>query len=108
MELTNLTTQLAAIRQKFISIIERINLAAQGEPFYARIFLSKDRKIVGLISKLRVNEYKIVFTLTEEKVIEGKIEQQVSEQKLSFEDIRRIEIFKTLSGKPIFLPDSDI
>jgi hypothetical protein len=103
MEIRDLTEKLADIREKLASIVEGINTAAGGEAFYVRIFLTNDRRIVGLVDNLKVNEYKILFNLTEDKLVDGKVFQKVSKKKIEFEKIRKIEVFKTISGKPLFI-----
>ncbi|MBU3901577.1 hypothetical protein KKF25_02950 [Patescibacteria group bacterium] len=98
MEFGNLAGRLADIRKMFTATIEQINAAAGGEAFYARIFFAKDKedkRVIGLISDLRVNEYKILFNLTGDK--------KVSKKEIEFEKIKRIEVFKTASGKPMFI-----
>jgi len=101
MEIGDLTEKLADIREKIASMVEKINTVANGEAFYVRIFLANDRRIVGLVDGLRVNEYKITFTLTEDKLVDGKVFQKVSKKEIEFEKIRKIEVFKTISGKPL-------
>lgn len=95
MEFGNLAGRLADIRKMFTATIEQINAAAGGEAFYARIFFAKDERVIGLISDLKVNEYKILFNLTGD--------EKVSKKEIEFEKIKRIEVFKTLSGKPMFI-----
>lgn len=94
---------MADIREKIVSIVEKINTVASGEAFYVRIFLANDKRIVGLVDGLKVNEYKILFNLTEDKLVYGKVFQKVSKKKIEFEKIRKIEVFKTISGKPLFI-----
>ena len=103
MEIGDLTEKLADIREKIVSMLEKINTAAGGEAFYARLFLANDRRIMGLIDNLRVNGYRIIFNLTEDKVVNGKVFQKISEKKIEFEEIERVEVFKTISGKPMFI-----
>ncbi len=97
MEFGNLAGRLADIRKMFTATIEQINAAAGGEAFYARIFFAEDKedkRVIGLINDLRANEYKILFNLTGDKV---------SKKEIEFEKIKRIEVFKTASGKPMFI-----
>jgi len=110
MDIAILTAKLAEIREKIISLVEQINLAGGGEPFYARIFLTADgqpnddQRIVGLFSDLRVEKYEIVFTLTEERLLDGgEVKQEISQQAIELEKIRGIDVFKTASGKPMFI-----
>ena len=103
MDFADLTAKLAQIREKLVSTIERINTEAGGEPFYARIFLVEDKHVVGLISDLGMNDYKIVFNLAEEKLIEGKIDRKIYKKMIRLEEVIRIEVFKTASGKPMFI-----
>ena len=103
MEIGYLTQKLADIREKITFLVEEINAVADGESFYARIFLSGGKRIAGLFSELGVNEYKIIFTLTEDRLIEGKINQKISKKRVKFEEIRVIDVFKTASGKPMFI-----
>ncbi len=105
MEFAALAEKLAGIREKIVAIVEKINMEAAGEAFYARFFLENNRRIVGLIDNLRTNEYKIVFNLTEDKSVDGKVSQKVSKKEILFEKLRGIDIFKTKSGKPIFISD---
>ncbi|MGC9046676.1 MAG: hypothetical protein ACP5IC_00970 [Minisyncoccia bacterium] len=107
MEIGDLTKKLAEIREKITSIVERINTAANGEAFYARIFLTKDKHIIGLISDLRVNRHKIIFTLAEDKLVDGKIFRKVSKKEIEFEKIQRIELFRTISGKPLLIKSEE-
>ena len=101
MEFGALTAKLADIRENIVSMIEKINTSAGGEAFYARFFFGKD-ELIGLVSGLGVNGYKIFFTLTEDKSVEGKNVREVSSKEISLEEINRIEPLRTLSGKPMF------
>lgn len=103
MDFTGLTARLADIREKVVSVIGQINVVAGGEPFYARFFLVKNKHIIGLVDDLRVNGYKIIFNLTEEKLINKRVNQKISKKEVNFEEILRIEVFKTASGKPMFI-----
>jgi len=102
MDFADLTTKLAAIRERIISTVERINKAAGGEPFYARITL-EDRHLTGFVENLRVNQYKLLFDFTEEKLIGEETVRKKSSKEIKFEKLREINIFKTLSGRPISL-----
>jgi len=103
MEIGDLTEKLADIREKIVSIVKKINTVASGEAFYVRIFLANDRRIVGLVDGLRVNKYKILFNLIEDKLVDGKVFQKVLKKEIEFEKIKRVEVFKTVSGKPMFI-----
>ena len=103
MEFSALAEKLAGIREKIATIVEKINAEAAGEAFYARFFLENNRRIVGLINNLRTNEYKIVFNLTEDKLVDGNVSQKVSKKEIKFEELRGIDVFKTKSGKPMFI-----
>ncbi|MEK7172765.1 MAG: hypothetical protein AAB740_02185 [Patescibacteria group bacterium] len=109
MEFTTPTEKLAEIRLEIVTLVEQINVAASGEPFYARIILENcqsSRRLTGLISNLRVNEYKLIFDFTEDRLIEEKLMQDASEKEVKFEKLRGIEVFQTRSGKPMFLSES--
>ena len=103
MDFADLTAKLAQIREKLVATVEQINTEAGGEPFYARFFLVEDKRVVGLISDLRMNDYKIVFNLVNEKLIGGKIDREISKKMIKLEEVLRIEVFKTASGKPMFI-----
>lgn len=103
MEFGDLTEKLVDIREHLAAIIEKINAVAAGEAFYVRIFFANDRRIVGLVDNLRVNKYKVIFDLTEEKLVDGKVFQKVSKKEIEFEEIRGIDVFQTKSGKPLFI-----
>lgn len=100
--------KLAGIREKFIKAVNKIIEASNGEPFYGGIFLSGDERFVGLIENLMVNEYQIKFNLIEEGLIENKIVRKTMEKKVAFEKIRRIEVFKTQNGRPMFIGEEEV
>ncbi len=101
--------KLAGIREKFIKAVNKIIEASNGEPFYGKIFLSGDEHLVGLIDNLRVNEYQIMLNLTEERVdVDDKVVRKVKEKKVAFERIKRIEVFKTQNGRPIFVGEEEV
>jgi hypothetical protein len=99
-----LTEKLAGIRASFSALVEKINTAAAGEAFYARITL-EDRHLTGLIENLQVNQYKILFDFTEEKVIDKEIVREKASKEIEFEKLKGIEPFQTLSGKPMSIGD---
>jgi len=103
MEIAILAEKLAEIRQKYTSLVDEINEATRGKPFYGRITLANGRHLTGLIEKLRVNEYKLVFKFTIEKLIDGKPTQKTKEIKLSFEKFRGITPFETKDKEKISL-----
>jgi len=104
LEFESLTQKLAEIQGKLVSLVEKINAAAGGEAFYARITL-ENRHLTGLIENLRINQYKIIFDFTEEKLVDGQIMRKTSKKEIVFEKLRGIEPFQTLSGKHISLGD---
>ncbi|MCX6814002.1 MAG: hypothetical protein NT078_02220 [Candidatus Azambacteria bacterium] len=104
MEIGDLIQKLAAIREKFVSLVNEINTVTAGKPFYARITLENNWHLTGLISNLRVNEYKFVFNFTEEKLVDGKPVQKTSKKEIKFEKFRGINLFQMAeTHKPIFL-----
>lgn len=111
MECATLAEKLAEIRLKVSALVKQVNMAAVGEPFYARVRIilengQSDRNLTGLISNLRVNEYKLIFTFTEGRIAGEEIVQNVSEEEVKFEKLRGIEVFQTVSGRPMFLSKS--
>ena len=97
-----LTEKLAGIRVGLSTLVDKINAAAAGEPFYARITLEK-RHLTGLIENLRVNQYKITFDFTEERLVNEEVVRKTSRKEIAFEKLRGIEPFRTLSGKSLFI-----
>jgi len=102
MEFATLTQKLARIRADLYSLVEKINTAAGGEPFYVRITL-ENRHLTGLISNLRVNEYKLFFNFMEERLIGGEVVQKVSKKEIKLERLQGIDVFQTKSGKSMFI-----
>lgn len=103
MDFAVLQGQLAAIREKFYKLINRIIEESRGEAFYGRIFLINGREIIGLIENLSINEHKITFDFIQEKLVKGKLKVARTKKAVSFEEIARIDVFKTKSGKPLFV-----
>jgi len=102
MEFENLTAKLAEIREKVTFLVDKINAAANGDAFYARITL-RSRQLTGLIKNLRVNQYKIIFDFTEERLIGEEIVRNKIRKKIPFEKIRGTQPFQTASGKPMLI-----
>jgi len=102
MDLQNLTLKLTEIKEKIANMIERINNETRGESFYARI-ITKNEKFVGLINKLSVKDYYLIFEITEEKLVNEKIVKKTKKKKIELEKIAAIEAYKTISGRPIVL-----
>jgi hypothetical protein len=90
-------------REKIISLVKEINRAANGEAFYARIFLSKER-LTGLIDEFKVND-KVIFNLTEEKFVNKRAIKEARRIEVRFSEIKEIVPFKTISGKPLSILD---
>ncbi len=103
-----LSERLAGIRGRFIKAVNKILEASDGEPFYGKIFLNGDKILVGLIENLMVNEYQIKFNLIEEGLVDHKIVRKAEKRKIAFEEIRRIEVFKTQNGRPIFVGEEEV
>ena len=94
------------IRESVNALIQKIIDESKGEPFYGRINLVDDERLVGLISDLSVNSSYITFSLTEKKVVNGQISSTTQNKKITFGKIKSINPFETQSGKPIIiLPD---
>ena len=105
-DFTALTQKLAEIQEKISSLVNKINAASGGESFYARFVLKDNRYLIGLVSNLRMNQYKILFDFTEEGVINEKIARLKTSKEIKFEELKGIVVFKTLSGKPMFIGES--
>jgi len=105
MDIAILAEKLAEIRGKFISLINEVNEATEGKPFYGRITLQGGRHLTGLIENLRVNEYKLIFKFTIEKLIAGEPVRKTlkKDTKISFEKFRGITPFQTQERKNISL-----
>ena len=103
-----LSERLADVRGKFLKAVNKILETSNGEAFYGRIFLNGDERLVGLIENLRVNEYQIILDLTEEGLVENRIVRKTTKKKVAFEKIRRIEVFKTQNGRPIFIGEEEV
>ena len=105
-EFLNIQDLVVRIREAVNAVIQKINHESQGEPFYGRANLVDGKEFIGLISDLSVNSSKITFSLTEERLVRGKISSRTRRQEVSFEKIKSIDPFRTKSGKPIIiLPD---
>ncbi len=103
-----LSEKLAGIREKFIKAVDKILDASDGEPFYGRIFLNGDERLVGLIKNLRVNEHQVKFSLIEERLVDDKVVRKTKGKKVAFEKIRRIEVYKTQNGRPISIDEEEV
>ncbi len=103
-----LSEKLADIREKFIKAVNKILEASDGEPFYGRIFLNDDERLVELIKNLRVNEHQVKFNLIEERLVDDKVVRKTKGKRVAFGKIRRIEVYKTQNGRPISIDEEEV
>lgn len=103
MEIGDLTQKLAEVRKKIVALVEKINMAADKEPFYARFTLEDYQHLTGLIENLKVNGYKLLFDFTNEELVDGQIVRKKIPKKIKFEELRRVDVFETKSGRKLFI-----